>query len=98
MADSEQKYSLLFTRIGARKSETAEVARSYADCLDWAEARRHIVEDNGLLDQKRLKSFEKKLSRDQLDVWNKNRVFLPALGRADFEKYVEAVVGPSADD
>ncbi len=46
MADSEQKYSLLFTRIGARKSETAEVARSYADCLDWAEARRHIVEDN----------------------------------------------------
>ena len=46
MADSEQKYSLSFTSIGARRPETVEVARSYADCLDWVEVRRRIVEDN----------------------------------------------------
>ena len=48
MADSGQEYSLSFMRIGARRSETAEVARSYADCLDWVEVRRRIVEDNVL--------------------------------------------------
>ena len=46
MADSEQKYSLSFTSIGARRSETVEVARAYVDCLDWTEVRRRIVEDN----------------------------------------------------
>lgn len=70
MADSEQKYSLLFTRIGARKSETAEVARSYADCLDWAEARRHIVEDNILSLNK--KSTRKCVGSDLDDGVKKN--------------------------
>ena len=46
MADSEQKYSLSFTSIGARRPETVEVARAYVDCLDWTEVRRRIVEDN----------------------------------------------------
>lgn len=32
MADSEQKYSLSFTSIGARRPETVEVARAYVDC------------------------------------------------------------------
>ena len=54
---------------------------------------RRIVVQNGLLDVRKLKNFEKKMTREQLDVWNKNRVFLPALGRDDFEKYVSAVVG-----
>lgn len=46
MADSQQKYSLSFTSIGARRPETIEVARAYVDCLDWTEVRRRIVEDN----------------------------------------------------
>ena len=46
MADSEQKYSLSFTSIGARRPETVEVARAYVDCLDWTEVRRRIIEDN----------------------------------------------------
>lgn len=46
MADSEQEYSLSFTSIGARRPETAVVARSYAGCLDWTEVRHRIVEDN----------------------------------------------------
>ncbi len=46
MADSQQKYSLSFTSIGARRPETTEVARAYVDCLDWTEVRRRIVEDN----------------------------------------------------
>ena len=46
MADSEQRYSLSFTSIGTRRPETAKVARAYVDCLDWAEVRRRIVEDN----------------------------------------------------
>lgn len=46
MAGSEQKYSLSFTSIGARRSETAEVARAYVDRPDWTEVRRRIVEDN----------------------------------------------------
>ena len=46
MADSEQKYSLSFTSIGARRPETVEVARAYVDCFDWTEVRRRIVEDN----------------------------------------------------
>lgn len=48
MADSAQtqKYSLSFTSIGARRLETAEVARAFADCRNWAEVRRRIVEDD----------------------------------------------------
>ena len=46
MADREQKYSLSFTSIGARRLETSEVARAYVDCLDWTEVRRRIVEDD----------------------------------------------------
>lgn len=46
MAGSTQKYSLSFTSIGARRLETAEVARAFVDCRDWAEVRRRIVEDN----------------------------------------------------
>ena len=46
MAGSIQKYSLSFTSIGARRLETAEVARAFVDCRDWAEVRRRIVEDN----------------------------------------------------
>lgn len=46
MAGSEQKYSLSFTSIGLRRLETAEACRAYADCGDWAEVRRRIVEDD----------------------------------------------------
>lgn len=42
----EEKYSLSFTSIGARRLETAEVARAYIERHDWAEVRRRIVKDN----------------------------------------------------
>ena len=46
MVDREQKYSLSFTSIGARRLETIEVARAYVDCSDWAEVRCRIVKDD----------------------------------------------------
>ncbi len=32
--------------MGARRVETAEVARAYVDCRDWDEVKRRIVQDN----------------------------------------------------
>lgn len=46
MAGRNQNYSLSFTSIGARRIETAEVARAYVEVPDWTEIRRRIVEDN----------------------------------------------------
>lgn len=46
MVDREQKYSLSFTSIGARRFETIEVARAYVNCPDWAEVRCRIVKDD----------------------------------------------------
>lgn len=46
MVDKEQKYSLSFTSIGARRLETVEVARAYVNCSDWAEVRCRIVKDD----------------------------------------------------
>lgn len=46
MEDNEQKYSLSFTSIGARRPETADLARAYVDCLDWTEVKRCVIEDN----------------------------------------------------
>lgn len=44
--NERQKYSLSFTSIGARRLETAEVARAFVETSDWAEVRRRIVEDD----------------------------------------------------
>ena len=44
--NERQKYSLSFTSIGARRLETAEVARAFVETPDWAEVRRRIVEDD----------------------------------------------------
>ena len=45
-SNERQKYSLSFTSIGARRFETAEVARAFVDTPDWTEVRRRIVEDD----------------------------------------------------
>ena len=44
--NERQKYSLSFTSIGARRLETAEVARASVETPDWTEVRRRIVEDD----------------------------------------------------
>lgn len=44
--NERQKYSLSFTSIGARRLETAEVARAFVETPNWVEVRRRIVEDD----------------------------------------------------
>lgn len=46
MARSSKEYCLSLTGASTRYSETMAAARAYADCRDWSEARRLIVDEN----------------------------------------------------
>ena len=54
---------------------------------------REIARDNGLVDSKKLRSAERKRSKEENEEWNKYRAFLPCLGREEFEKFVHAMAG-----
>ncbi|ELP89432.1 transcriptional adapter, putative [Entamoeba invadens IP1] len=74
-----------------RESKLRKLERYTKMCLERKRIR-DIVINNNLIDSKKLKSSERKRSKEEAEIWEKYRLFMNVLGREEFEKYVRTMV------